>query len=242
MPSNYPGTYNATQSPSSAPGPNVAPTLALPAGTDPPNAASVAQPFKVAGDFIAWIMKVLGGTLTARAIAIDATGGSTIIQPAGSLSTSSDINCGGNGFFTGGLQCAATTKQVWYPGAAWQPMTGTWNANVDGAETSCTAVGKIRCALILPFSAVSSFRITRVDLSISKGSTTSTSLLLRSAAPNSASSIIASVSSTTSGVQTLSLTSLSSLCSAGSYLYLEYDADTGDLFSGALITYSHAIL
>lgn len=56
MPTDYVGDPTATQSPSAAPTPGVAPTMRMPADGDADNAASVAQDFKVAADFLAWLM------------------------------------------------------------------------------------------------------------------------------------------------------------------------------------------
>lgn len=56
MPTNYPGSPNATQAPSAPPTPGAVPTAVLPADGDPPNAAAFAQAYKVLADFCAWLM------------------------------------------------------------------------------------------------------------------------------------------------------------------------------------------
>ena len=59
MSTNYTGVSTATQTPSSPPGPGVAPIVVLPSDGDADNAASVAQAFKVLADFIAWIVSAI---------------------------------------------------------------------------------------------------------------------------------------------------------------------------------------
>jgi hypothetical protein len=51
----YNGNPTATQSPSLAPGPGIYPTLDLPADSNPNNAATFAQAYKVLADFIAYL-------------------------------------------------------------------------------------------------------------------------------------------------------------------------------------------
>jgi len=55
MPSNYSGNPNTTQSPGVLPGTGSVPTAALPVDGEARNAASIAQPFKEAMDWIAWL-------------------------------------------------------------------------------------------------------------------------------------------------------------------------------------------
>jgi hypothetical protein len=54
MPSNYVGVPTAVETPAAAPGYGVAVTVALPIDAEPANASSVAQPFKVLADWVAW--------------------------------------------------------------------------------------------------------------------------------------------------------------------------------------------
>lgn len=54
---NYTGDPTATEAPSAPPTPGVAPIVDLPADGDPTNAATFVQGYKVAVDFIAWLMK-----------------------------------------------------------------------------------------------------------------------------------------------------------------------------------------
>lgn len=55
MPTNYTGNPTAVEAPASAPGPGVAPILALPADGEPVNAAAFAQAYKVCADYIAYL-------------------------------------------------------------------------------------------------------------------------------------------------------------------------------------------
>lgn len=55
MPSNYTGTPSATQAPAAAPGPNVAPILALPIDADSFNSASTYQQWKTLADYVAYL-------------------------------------------------------------------------------------------------------------------------------------------------------------------------------------------
>ena len=55
MPTNYTGNATAAESPSPAPGPGGVPIVALPADSDPPNAATFAQAYKILANFIAWL-------------------------------------------------------------------------------------------------------------------------------------------------------------------------------------------
>lgn len=57
MPSTYTPDPTATQAPASAPDPDDYPLESLPVSGDGATAASVAQPFKVLGDFIAWMKR-----------------------------------------------------------------------------------------------------------------------------------------------------------------------------------------
>jgi hypothetical protein len=56
MPSPYTPDPTTTQSPSAPPSPGVFPTVQLPIDSDPPNAATWAQAYKVLGDFVAYLM------------------------------------------------------------------------------------------------------------------------------------------------------------------------------------------
>lgn len=88
MPSNYTGNPAATQSPSSAPAPGVAPIGALPADGDADSGATFAQAFKVCLDFIAYAFTkmVFGdGTRSAKALTIDGTGNQTVTANASHL-------------------------------------------------------------------------------------------------------------------------------------------------------------
>jgi hypothetical protein len=60
MPSNYVGVPTAVETPAAAPGYGVAVTVALPIDAEPANASSVAQPFKVLADWVAWARDKLG--------------------------------------------------------------------------------------------------------------------------------------------------------------------------------------
>lgn len=89
MPSNYTGNSSAVEAPSAAPGANVAPIVSIPSDTtDDMDTGSIAQAFKVLADFITWCTKVLGGTLTGKALALDGTGGAAATPPAGALAVS----------------------------------------------------------------------------------------------------------------------------------------------------------
>jgi hypothetical protein len=55
MATNYTGSPTATQAPSAAPGPNVAPIVVIPADGEAANVASITQDFKVNADFIAFL-------------------------------------------------------------------------------------------------------------------------------------------------------------------------------------------
>jgi hypothetical protein len=56
VPTPYQGNELATQAPSPPPTPGVRPTANLPADGDPPNASTYIQGYKVAMDFLAWLM------------------------------------------------------------------------------------------------------------------------------------------------------------------------------------------
>jgi hypothetical protein len=55
MPTNYTGNPTAVEAPAVAPGPNIAPVLALPVDTDVANSASIYQPFKTLADYQAYL-------------------------------------------------------------------------------------------------------------------------------------------------------------------------------------------
>lgn len=57
MPSNYTGNPAATEAPAAAPTARVVPIMSLPVDGDSENVASIYQPFKVAADYIAWLMQ-----------------------------------------------------------------------------------------------------------------------------------------------------------------------------------------
>ena len=61
MASNYTGNPTAAQSPSSAPGPGVAPIISIPAGTDVRTIESITQEMKCLADYVAWLTSSSGG-------------------------------------------------------------------------------------------------------------------------------------------------------------------------------------
>lgn len=85
MPSNYAGNDAAVQSPGTAPAVNNPPVLSLPSDGDADNAAAYAQAYKILADNMDFALDVLGGTLTAKALQVDGTGGAASAQPAGTL-------------------------------------------------------------------------------------------------------------------------------------------------------------
>lgn len=66
MPTDYDGDPTATQTPASAPGPSLGPTVRLPADGDPVNADSLAQALKVLADYATWMVSptAASGNLT----------------------------------------------------------------------------------------------------------------------------------------------------------------------------------
>ena len=74
MPSNYTGNATATQAPAATPAYGVAPIVVIPADGEALNVASIAQAFKAAADYIAYLQNAVN-KLSFRNVSIDSVGG-----------------------------------------------------------------------------------------------------------------------------------------------------------------------
>jgi hypothetical protein len=75
MASNYTGTYTNVQAPATAPAVNNSPVVSLIQDADGNTAANLYQAWKVCADNLDLLLKMFGGTLTAKGIQADGTGG-----------------------------------------------------------------------------------------------------------------------------------------------------------------------
>lgn len=91
MATNYSANSSAVQAPSPAPAVNAQPIASLPDDTDGWTVANFYQSIKAAYDFLYFLAKIVGGTLSAKSMAFDGTGGAASTPPDGTCQVSTNI-------------------------------------------------------------------------------------------------------------------------------------------------------
>jgi hypothetical protein len=118
MPTNYTGDDTVAQSPSPAPGPNIAPIIALPVGADGFSAAAFYQEYKTLADFEKWLTSRLaaGASLNFRDDFLGSAISTLLWTTSGTVTVVDDSANGGGGSArlnaTGGTPASLTTLPI----------------------------------------------------------------------------------------------------------------------------------
>jgi hypothetical protein len=220
MSSNYTGNPAGVQSPATAPAVNNPPIAVLPSDGDADSAASVAQAFKVLADNSAFALDVLGGTLTAKTLQTDGTGGGSVTASTGDVVASGRV-----------LSSTAYSKSIWYPVGNWQIVSGTWSNTGSAMTMGCTSDGELRCGFYMPYDDASARTTTIIALEVITFKTTSSPLTITLWSTNPATladTSIATATTSLTGYQILLLSSLTAAASGSAYYWLEVDVKATD--------------
>lgn len=91
MATNYTGNPTAVQTPATAPAVNNPVVISIPAGTDVRTIESITQAFRVGADNLTFLLNIVGGTTTAKALQIDGAGGVASTVAAGCVQLSARL-------------------------------------------------------------------------------------------------------------------------------------------------------
>lgn len=91
MATNYTGNPTAVQTPATAPAVNNPVVISIPAGTDVRTIESITQALRVGADNLTFLLNIVGGTTTAKALQIDGAGGVASTVAAGCVQLSARL-------------------------------------------------------------------------------------------------------------------------------------------------------